>query len=132
MRALASTLFKWLLVAVGAISMLDGLLPTSQQSLRIDGHQSQSDSQSLDTNYKLMMIGGSTDHCGVGYEAYKTLRDGDRVEVITSAIFKQCARISRDEQLVHVRKYWRLFSLLAGGLLIGGAMGWLKHTGDDA
>jgi hypothetical protein len=64
----------------------------------------------------------------VGYQDYQAIHDGDAVTVSTSRLFKQCASIARDGVALHARPHWRLWSLLAGAVLIGMGMGWLRSS----
>lgn len=132
MRGLASLLLTWLAFLLGTSALLDAALPTKVQAMRVDGHDSYDDAQTMDTDYKLRLVGGNTGYCDVGLRAYRGVRDGDAVEVTTSALYKQCARITRSGAPVHERPYWRLHSLLAGIVLIGSALGWRAFQGNGA
>ena len=77
------------------------------------------------------MVGGVVSSCSVGYAAYGNLKDGDRVEVQSTQLFKTCFRLTRGEEVIEANKYWKLFALICGGLLIALAVGWLKSNDDD-
>ena len=92
-RAMLTLLFKFVLFLLGVVAILDGALPTTEQAMQVDGHSSSQGRRSHDTDYRLDLVGGNTDSCDVGFQAYQSLHDGDRVTVVTSTLFKQCASI---------------------------------------
>jgi hypothetical protein len=124
-------LFKFVLFGLGLVAILDGALPAAEQAMQVDGHHSSQDRRTHDTDYRVDLVGGNTGSCQVGYQAYQTLRDGDRVTVTTSRAVKQCASIARDGVVVHERHYWRLWSLLFGAVFIGSALGILRSADDE-
>jgi hypothetical protein len=133
MRALLTLLLKVVALILGTAALLDAALPTADQAMRVDGHHASHDRRPTRTNYTIELVGGTTDSCGVGYQAYETLHDGDPVTVTTSRLFKQCASIARDGVEVHAHHTWRLWSLLIGAALIGVGLGKLPlgNNSDD-
>lgn len=128
-------LIRCVLFFVGVVLILDIALPTRTEQLRVDRHTSQprsdtESSSSADTRYDIHLVGGAVSSCSVGYSAYGRLKDGDVVEVRSTQLFKDCIRIARGSELIEVSKYWKLFALICGGLLIASAVGWIK-SGDD-
>jgi len=124
----------------GVALIVDVAIPTRTEQLRVDQHTSQTqtdyrttrggDSRWADTSYKIHLIGGVLSSCSVGYSTYGKLMDGDQIEVTSTKLFKNCIRIARGEELLEADKYWKLFAIICGGLLIAVAVGWLK-SGDE-
>lgn len=56
-------------------------------------------------------------------------RRSDRSEI--NKALQNCIRIARREELLESDKYWKLFALICGGLLIAVAVGWLKSDDED-
>jgi len=116
----------------GVFILLDTGFPTVTESMQVDRHTSNVQQSSgstghlSDTSYNLQFIGGRVGSCSVGYSAYSKARDGDTVVVNSTKLFRKCIRISRDDEVLYVEKYWKLFACIFGFLLIAAAMGWVK------
>lgn len=138
-------MFKFLVRCVmfiaGIAIILDITLPIRTERLQVDQHTSQTqvdhrpisggDSRWADTHYKIQLIGGVVSSCSVGYSTYGKLRDGDTIEVKSTKLLKNCIAIARGEELLESDKYWRILAILLGGLLVAGAVGWLKGNDSD-
>lgn len=134
-------LVRFCMFIAGVALILDIALPTRTEQLQVDQHTSQTptgyranrggDSHWADTSYKIHLIGGVLSSCSVGYSTYGKLKDGDQIEVKSTRLFKNCIRIARREELLESDKYWKLFALICGGLLIAVAVGWLKSDDED-
>ncbi|PTT86750.1 hypothetical protein DBR42_13075 [Pelomonas sp. HMWF004] len=134
--SLFSFLFRCCLFIAGLVFLADAGLPTRTEQLQVDRHTSQTkrdnrSAASSDTSYTLHLVGGSVRNCSVGYALYTRLNDGDRIEVRSSRVFKQCVRISQGEDIVEDDKYWKLIRLIIGGLMLATAFGWLRGRGDE-
>jgi len=129
---------RFAMFIAGVALLLDIGLPTTIESLQVDQHTSRDGDRQhggfsgrwADTSYTLHFIGGRVSSCGVGYSAYTRLKDGDKVEVQETKLFKNCIRISRGEEVIESDKHWKLFALVGGCLLIAAAIGWLE-TDDE-
>ena len=123
-------------IALGA----DALLPLREETLSVDQHRSSVTHQTTrdgfnrlaDTSYTLHFIGGVPESCDVGYAAYNATQDGDVVSVRSTKIFRSCVHISKGDDSVLNDRYWKLWKLLGGGLLIAVAIGWLETDDDGA
>ena len=129
-------LFRCLLVLMGLVLVVDAGLPMRTHQLHVDRHTSstQTDhgtSRSSDTSYTIHFVGGALSSCDVGYATYTALKDGDSVEVKSSKLFKRCVQIMRDSEVFEFNKYWRLFELAGGVLMILGAVGLLGRNDDE-
>lgn len=114
----------------GLTLLLEAALPVRIEHLRVDQHTSsthrRTQTSTVDTSYTLHLVGGKPSSCSVGMLSYQRLNDGDEVEVQSTKVFRRCVRISRGDELIDYEKYWRLFALLSGGLLVAAAFGWVK------
>lgn len=63
--------------------------------------------------------------------AFVRWRSTDAAPKCGRQLFKNCIRIARREELLESDKYWKLFALICGGLLIAVAVGWLKSDDED-
>jgi hypothetical protein len=130
-------LTRCIMFIIGLALILDIALPTRKEQLHVDQHTSQTQmSRSStgrwgDTSYTIHLIGGEISSCSVGYAAYGALADGDAIDVEATRIFRNCIRIARGDEPIESSKYWKWFALACGGLLIAGAVGWLRSDDDD-
>ena len=129
-------LFRCVLFVVGLAMVADTVLPTRFEPLRIDRHTSHSEADDRgfktgDTSYTLHLIGGTVSTCSVGYALYRRLDDGDRIEVRSTRLFKNCIRISQGDDVLEDDRYWKYVGLIFGALLIAFAVGWLRSDDDD-
>jgi hypothetical protein len=124
----------------GVALVLDIGLPTTAESLQVDQHTSHEggtqqggvNGRWADTSYTLHLIGGRASSCGVGHSAYTRLKDGDKVDVVTTRLFKNCIRISQGDEPIESDTHWKLFALIGGCLLIAAAIGWLQTDDEGA
>ncbi len=129
-------LFRCCLFLAGLTLIADTGLPTRIEQLRVDRHTSSFNSDhhgpgSGDTSYTLHLIDGVVSTCSVGHALYTRLQDGDRIEVRSTRLFKNCIRISQGDEVIQDDKYWKYIGLLFGALLIASAVGWLRSDDDD-
>ncbi|MGM9482202.1 hypothetical protein ACS5PN_13520 [Roseateles sp. NT4] len=129
-------LFRCLLFCFGLVLVVDAGLPMRMHQLHVDRHTSSTSNDTRssgrsDTSYTLHFVGGALSSCDVGYATYTTLKDGDSVEVKATKLFKRCVQIERDGETFEYSKYWRLFQLVGGALLILSAVGLLGRDDDD-
>ena len=125
---------------VGVALLSDIGLPTTVESMQVDQHTSRENDrqhgngsgQWADTSYTLHFVGGRVSSCGVGYSAYTQLKDGDKVDVQTTKLFKNCIHIARAGEVIESDKHWKIFALIGGCLLIAVAIGWLQSDDDGA
>lgn len=129
-------LFRCVLFFVGLAMIADTGLPTRVEQLRIDRHTSRTEADDRgiktgDTSYTLHLIDGAVSTCSVGYALYTRLKDGDRIEVRSTRLFKNCIRISQGDDVLQDDNYWKYGGLIFGALLIASAVGWLRSDDED-
>lgn len=133
-------LIRCVMFVVGVIVLVDVGLPTSAESLQVDKHTSSterratngSDARWADTSYTLHFVGGKVSSCSVGYAAYGKLKDGDKVDVNATKLFKSCIRIAKGEEVLESDKHWKIFAVVGGLLLIAAAFGWVQRDDDGS
>lgn len=129
-------LFRCVLFVVGLAMAADTVLPTRVEQLQIDRHTSRTEADDRgfktgDTSYTLHLIGGMVSTCSVGHALYRRLDDGDRIEVRSTRLFKNCIRISQGDEVIEDDKHWKYIGLIFGALLIASAVGWLRSDDDE-
>lgn len=129
-------LFRCVLFLAGLTLIADTGLPTRVEQLRVDRHSSsfKSDHRGAgagDTSYTLHLIDGVVSSCSVGYAPYSRLKDGDRIQVRSTRLFKSCIRISQGNDVFEDDKHWKYIALAFGALLIAAAFGWLRSDDDE-
>jgi len=137
---LIKLLIRCAMFIAGVVLLADIVLPTGVELLQVDKHTSSTerrpingtDARWADTSYTLHFIGGAVSSCSVGYSAYGKLKDGDAVNVKATKLFKNCVRISKDEEVIQSDKYWKIFALIGGCLFIAAAFGWVQRDDDGS
>lgn len=129
-------LFRCVLFIAGLALIADTGLPTRIEQVRVDLHTSQFDTDRRgfgngDTHYTLHLIDGVASKCSVGHALYTRLKDGDRIEVSSTRLFKNCIRIAQGEDVLQDDKHWKYIGLVVGALLIAAAFGWVRSDDDD-
>jgi len=129
-------LFRCVLFIAGLALIADTGLPARHEQVRVDLHTSEQDTDRRgfgtgDTHYTLHLIDGVVSKCSVGHALYTRLKDGDRIEVSSTQLFKNCIRIAQGEDVFQDDKYWKYVGLVVGALLIATAFGWLRSDDDD-
>lgn len=124
-------LSRCVLFVAGLALLADTGLPTRVEQLQIDRHTSQTETDDRgfgtgDTRYTLHLLGGAVATCSVGYALYTRLKDGDRIEVRSTRLFKNCIRIAQGDDVLQDDKFWKYLGLVCGALLIASAVGWLR------
>lgn len=129
-------LFRCVLFIAGLVLIADAALPTRIEQLRVDQHTSRAGTNSRgsgagDTDYSLHLIDGVVSQCSVGYAIYTRLKDGDRIQVRSTRLMRNCIGISQGEEVLQDGKAWKYAGLLFGALLIAAALGWVRSDDDD-
>ena len=129
-------LFRCLLLCFGLVLVVDAGLPMRTHQLHVDRHTSNTQidhgsGRNSDTSYTIHFVGGTLSSCDVGYATYTALKDGDGVEVKSTQLFRRCVQIKRDGEVFEFSKYWRVFQVLGGVMLMLGALGLLGRNDDE-
>lgn len=129
-------LFRCVSFIAGLALIADTGLPARNEQVRVDQHTSHYETdnrgfRSGDTHYTLHLIDGVVSKCSVGHALYSRLKDGDRIEVQSTRLFKNCTRIAQGEDVMQDDKYWKYIGLIFGALLIAAAFGWVRSDDDD-
>jgi hypothetical protein len=132
-------LIRCLFMIAGIALLSDTALPLRDETARVDQHTShvndgesaRRDNRSGDTSYTLHLVGSEVASCSVGYAAYQRLKDGDAIRVQSTRLFRQCVRVTHDEEVVEATRHWRWIAWVLGGVLIALGIGWLRADDED-
>jgi hypothetical protein len=128
--AFASLMIQFLLRCVffllGLATLIDSVLPIKEELLTVEQHRTFDEGgRNPSTSYTLRMSGGRVDSCDVGYTAYNSLKDGDKVGVRATKIFRHCVQITHEGKNIDYWRFWRLMGVVAGLVSMLIAVGWL-------
>lgn len=132
--------FIRLVTIIAAVTvLLDAWLPDNTSLAQVDRRFTSLENNAtnvgstLETHYHIELIGGHIHSCTVGYRAYSTLQDGDKVRVTSTRLLKFCRRIERGGETVFetnnrllVEFVQSIFALL----LLAASFGWLRTDRD--
>ena len=79
----------------------------------------------------MFKVGGEVGSCSVGYAVWQRLKEGDAIRVQSARPFRQCVRVTRDDEVVEATRHWRWIAWVIGGVLIALAIGWLRADDGD-
>ena len=138
-----SLLIRFAMFVFGLLLLLDAGLPGVTQQMHVDGHtlretitRSGTMVTNRTTSFRVKLLDGRVDACDVGEAAYDVLHTGDAVTVKTSRVLRNCVSLARDDEVLYTSKYWKLFEILFGIILIaitvsGAGSGWRFGTSID-
>ncbi|RYZ87774.1 MAG: hypothetical protein EOO68_27225 [Moraxellaceae bacterium] len=119
-------LFRIVCLCVGALLVLDALLPAATHTLKINGHDANSSMRGRPDNYHIYFDSVLLKSCSVDKRSYYELRNGEEVTVNRTRLFKDCTKVQRGDAEVYSNSLLRFIYVILGAGAIAYGIGWIK------